>query len=101
MSFMRHFPFRELGYVIGFLLLMATLYIGSYYATVQRYVYDAPAIFELPDGSLAVGWFATPKYCIGEESALFFRPMHQFDRLVRPGFWESIGEPPVGALRGP
>jgi hypothetical protein len=34
---MRHFPLRELGYAIGFVVLLAGLYVGSYYAMVEKF----------------------------------------------------------------
>jgi hypothetical protein len=32
---MKHFPVKETGFAVAFLILLACLYVGSYYATVQ------------------------------------------------------------------
>ena len=76
---MRHFPLRELGYVLGYVLgsvlFLAALYVGSYYAMVEK--------FEC----LGVG-FTCPTYPSGPEWAEgFYSPMHAIDLKLRPGYW--------------
>jgi hypothetical protein len=33
---LRHFPLRELGYAIGFIVVLAALYVDAYYATMEK-----------------------------------------------------------------
>ena len=35
---MRHFPLRECGYAVGFVVVLTASYVGAYYATVERVV---------------------------------------------------------------
>lgn len=73
---MRHFPLRELGYAIGFVLLLVAIYVGSYYAMVVR-----------------VDWRMNTTCWVeyrfgGEWADRFFSPMHDLDRRFRPEWWE-------------
>jgi hypothetical protein len=69
---MRHFPLRELGYAIGFLVLLAVLYVGSYCAMVERRPYQ-----------LGIDSVRYPDAFLEE----VFSPIHQIDRVIRPEFW--------------
>ena len=76
---MRHFPIRELGYAIGFVVLLAVLYVGSYYAMVERI-----------EGQLYAQPIAFPVYRFGQNySESLFRSMHCLDRKLRPEFWHA------------
>jgi hypothetical protein len=78
-------PWKELGYAVGLLVLLAALYVGAYYGMVKRQP-RALAPDRDEDGFLTV----SPKYPIAQEPfAVFFRPMHVFDRRVRKGFWRA------------
>jgi hypothetical protein len=83
---MRHFPLRECGYALGVVVLVAAIYVGSYYAMLDhRFVCMA-----IP-GSEAI-----PIYRFWHESSdRFFGPAHELDRMIRPGYWkaeESTGD---------
>jgi hypothetical protein len=72
---MRHFPLREIGYAIGFVVLMAALYVGAYYGMVTKEQFGRGRNFVVD-------------YRIGGEWAeSFFAPMHQIDREIRPATW--------------
>jgi hypothetical protein len=77
---MGHFPLRELGYAIGFVVLVAAIYVGAYYAMVERsglrYIRTANQ----------VPWFL-PSYPMIESTYSFFAPMHEIDLRFRPDYW--------------
>jgi hypothetical protein len=78
---MRHFPVCELGYAIGFVVLLAALYFGAYYAMVGRVRIVSDDLKSVPLG-------AFPEYAhFPEASTYFFGLAHEFDRLIRPDFW--------------
>jgi hypothetical protein len=78
---MRHFPLRELGYAIGSIMLLAALYVGSYYAMVERAVRGHMRIHA------CIGDIS-PKYRFAQEAAEeVFRPLHNMDREIRPSYW--------------
>jgi hypothetical protein len=84
---MRHFPLRELGYAIGFIVLLAAIYVGSYYAMVIPSDLD-PAKLPLR-GSISATFYASPVYRFGgNTSAQFFGLANKLDRKLRPGQWE-------------
>ena len=71
---MRHFPLRELGYAIGFIVLLAALYVGSYYAMARRVTDEGCWV----------------RYAFLDDWALsLFSPIHTVDRQIRPEFWED------------
>jgi hypothetical protein len=75
---MRHFHLCELGYAVGFIVLLAALYIGAYYAMVQK-----DDVFPYPFKA------DVASYHFGDEWAeSFFAPAHAIDRRLRPEFWE-------------
>jgi hypothetical protein len=87
---MRHFPFRELGYAIGFLVFLAALYVGAYCAMVEKVELFAPTD---PGGGMAmprrVIW-ATPRYRIDDAwGRRIYAPIHAADRQLRPHFWNA------------
>ena len=79
---MRHFPLRECGYTIGFLVLLAAPYIGTYFALVIR----LPNV--LYPGTMRPGMYLRA-YRVDEEwVAVFFEPIHSADReCLRPSYW--------------
>jgi hypothetical protein len=79
---MRHFPLRETGYAIGFVVLLAALYVGAYFAMVDR-----QAIPLRMTGGIIL--YSFPTYRFGDESAAwFFAPMYAIDRRIRSDFWK-------------
>ena len=77
---MHHFPLRECGYAVGFIVLLAGLYVGAYYAMVER-------VSLKPFSSSPC--FASYRMS-GVWAMQFFNPMHEIDRLLfRPDFWEG------------
>jgi hypothetical protein len=95
---MRHFPLRELGYAIGFVVLLATLYVGTYYAMAQRGVepeIDWAASQKKPGlGVVTTGkMLASVSYSFENEWVdVIFGPMHQMDRRLRPEYWQVDDE---------
>ena len=79
---MRYFPLREMGYSIAFMVVLAAIYAGAYYATVDR----VPAI---SFGNETEGFrWVVPSYSI-PKMADFFDPMHEVDRRLRPAYWSD------------
>jgi hypothetical protein len=76
---MRHVPFRECGYAIGFVLLLAAIYVGSYYAMVQKIEFHWGVPFTVDVVSYRFGG-------VGADS--FFGPAHALDQQLRPEFWK-------------
>jgi hypothetical protein len=73
---------REIGYTMAILAILFGLYVGSYYALVNR------------DGAFSNGMWgeleirSVPRYRIGGEAlSRFFFPIHQIDRKCRTDFW--------------
>jgi hypothetical protein len=85
---MRHFPLRELGYAFGFLLLLAALYVGAYYAMVVRdgSVYAVRAVHST--GEITPFASVFPKYRWSDESAVaFFSLAFEVDQRIRSDYW--------------
>jgi hypothetical protein len=74
---MRHLPLRELGYAIGFVVVLAALYVGAYYAMVRRAPRFGEAVEVVAIYSFSADW-----------PTAFFLPIHQIDRRLRPDYWE-------------
>jgi hypothetical protein len=96
---MRHFPWRELGYAVGFLTLLAVLYVGSYYATVERQpigvkwwpeTSENPRTTYLLDYRLGGG---------GGWAHDLFGPMHRLDKMIRPDYWDGNITVPLVPIR--
>jgi hypothetical protein len=72
-------PWKELGYAIGFVVLLAAIYVGAYYATVE------PATLWLgpyPNQDK----MAIPTYHLPNCES-FFSPAHEMDKRLRPDVW--------------
>ena len=77
---MRHFPLRELGYAIGFVVLLAAMYVGAYFAMAEP--------ISLPFTSGVGPWTKLANYRFGgEASAAFFAPLEAADRKLFPDRW--------------
>jgi hypothetical protein len=84
---MRHFPLRELGFAIGFTVLLAAIYVGSYYAMVERteHIQGFMIGIGIPDPPTV-----RLKYRYGGEwSTAFYYPAHDIDRRLRPDLWRG------------
>ena len=67
-------------------MLLAALYVGSYYAMVQK----KEVHFFLPSVKMVVS------YRFGDESSeWFFAPAHALDQRLRPGAWEPEIPPQI------
>ena len=85
---MRHLHFRELGYTLGVIILLLSLYAGAYYATVTAYDFEAMISSTYPPPKS----HPVPFYSFGGEwSRPFFAPMHEIDQMIRPKLWASVG----------
>jgi hypothetical protein len=80
---MRNFPFRKCIYVVA---ILAAIYVGSYYAMVERWEID-------PSAAIAQAFLGDAttftQYRLRQEWVYsFYAPMHAIDRkLLRRGFW--------------
>jgi hypothetical protein len=78
---MKHVPWREICWAIGFLTLSIGIYIGAYFALVDP---RPTGVF------MGVGpWRLDSHYRFGTEvNKVFFAPLEAVDRKMRPGRWE-------------
>jgi hypothetical protein len=81
---MRHFPWRECSYALGFLVLLATLYVGAYYAMVERMIgfggiTSRGTRVSTRERTIFVGYRIESVPLDG-----IFAPMHALDRRLRP-----------------
>ena len=83
---MRHFPLRELGYAIGVIVVSAALYVGAYYAMVQR----GPVLWLNTLDLWDIETKADYRFA-QETSEVVFGPINDLDRVVRPGYWSPFG----------
>ena len=80
---MRNFPFLKCIYVVVFL---AAIYIGSYYAMVEKWEIRSP-IAQVAQ-AFAGDEATLPEYRLRQEWVYsLYAPMHAIDRKLRPGFW--------------
>jgi hypothetical protein len=82
---LRHLPLRELGYAVGFLVLLAALYVGAYFATVERSLFGAGINADWPDQP----WLPWYPRIESEWTHPFFAPMHVVDLKLRPDYWDG------------
>ena len=85
---LKHLPWRETVWAIGFVALLALLYAGSYYAMVIPCM--IPTITSLDElvSAEPIGYCDHVDYAFGGETAKsLFAPMNQLDRSLRPGVW--------------
>jgi hypothetical protein len=79
---MKHFPKKELGSAIGFLVLLAGLRVGSYYAMINRDISYSVV------GGVVANRTVRPTYEFGGDVAVaIFSPWQTVDRWIRPGYW--------------
>jgi hypothetical protein len=94
----RFFPWRECGWAVVFLLLLAGLYVGSYYVILDEWESErcrlSAILSRTVGGQLPLHPSPLPEPRLearyrfgGDWVALFFAPMHGLDRIVRPGYW--------------
>lgn len=79
-------PWKELGYAAGFVVVLAALYVGAYYAMVKR---DLEEIAVNGAGGRLQA-FVVPRYPAVGLDALF-SPIHQIDKRIRLEFWSLEG----------
>jgi hypothetical protein len=79
---MRDFSFRKCIYVV---VILAAIYVGSYYAMVERWEFSPSAVV----ARAFAGDEATfPEYRLRQKWVYsFYAPMHSIDRKLLPGFW--------------
>jgi hypothetical protein len=93
---MRHFPLRELGYALGFVVVLTALYFGAYHALVER---DGFVFMDGATGRKISGAYVFAKYRFVSTPAFpgeppdvatrFFTFAHAFDLQVRPTYWDE------------
>lgn len=82
---MKHVPIREIGYALAFLVLLAAVYVGGYYALVIR-----EDDWQIEFGELPRVVIMPPQavYRLGGDSSKdFFSLLHEIDRRLRPSYW--------------
>jgi len=88
---MKHFPLREIGCAVGFILLLGIFYVGGYYALVITHpeLLD-PGLLRLKRGTFGPSTYRiAPEYRFGSDNSVrFFAPMHDLDKWLRPSLWE-------------
>jgi hypothetical protein len=89
---MRHFPLRECGYAVGFVVVLAALYVGSYFALVDRKSNRTMLIADLIDLDVDDLRQLEPRYPAVWLQG-FFGPIHKIDRKLRPDFWSDMRVP--------
>jgi hypothetical protein len=72
---------RVLAYAFGFIVLLAALYVGAYYALVEK---RGEPFFP---GTMRPGEFSAFYRINADWPQDVFRPIHELDRLLRPGYW--------------
>lgn len=83
---MKHFPWRECGWAVLFLLVLAGLYFGAYFAMMRPIV----SVSHSERGvSGRVPFYNRPwmPHTMAEWASTIFAPMHAIDRALRPDFW--------------
>lgn len=86
---MKHLPWRECGWALLFLLALAGLYMGAYYATIT----PRPRLVSKRYGIGVIGGktfpVCVPGYHFLPEAWVspVFAPMHNLDRQLRPETW--------------
>jgi hypothetical protein len=85
---MRHFPLRELGYAIGFIVVLTALYVGAYYAMVEKWI-ESDIVLDGhgldPERKVVVNYRFG-----GDWAGSLFSPMHALDQKLRPEWWEAF-----------
>jgi hypothetical protein len=77
-------PLREFGCAIGFVVLLASLYVGAYCAMAEMRVEKTWLPAHEP-GLILVDEKRTVRYRLfGGWAAAFFEPMHEVDKNLRP-----------------
>jgi hypothetical protein len=110
---MRHLPLRELGYAIAFLILLIALYVGSYYAVVDRRPDEVvteeefPVPFSAPGGIPVMTTRTVTHRTLNSENMIavyplevmttIYSPLHDLDRRIRPEHWSP--PPPPASLK--
>jgi hypothetical protein len=78
---MKHSPLRECGYALGVVVLLVGLYVGSYYAMVEKWELRV-------GGEKHGGTITVVLYSFGDERAVwFFGLAHKVDAWLRPDMW--------------
>jgi hypothetical protein len=82
---MRHFPLRECGFLVGFIVVLAVLYVSAYFALVgQKVAFNRNLIVEVLTGKDFRD--VEPAYPADWLEPVF-DPIHSIDRRLRPDFW--------------
>jgi hypothetical protein len=85
---MRHFPIRECGYALRFVVLLAVLYVGAYYAMIDLHLHAYEMKTDVLIGGSLTPAQIQPIYRIrGDWIAGFFESWHEIDRRLRPAYW--------------
>lgn len=87
---MRHTRWRQLRYAFGAVVLLAAIYVGSYYAMVERWEIEPAGVVAeaFVAEAFAVDGAVFPEYRLRQDWLYnFYAPIHAVDRKLRPDFW--------------
>jgi hypothetical protein len=80
-------PLRECGYALAVVVVAAAIYVGAYFAMMERVVHND---WGNPKSEIT-GWtmpYTAPRYRFGGSwSEWIFSPLYDLDRKARPEFW--------------
>jgi hypothetical protein len=88
---MNHLPLRECGYALTFIVVLLGLYLGAYFAMVERVDFGELIASSRPYLGPARP-FAFYRFG-GDWSQSFFYPAHALDRRIRAELWEGERDP--------
>jgi len=96
----KHFPWRETGWAMGFVALFAALYVGSYYALVEKSDLSEQMWTWEKDGEEWLKLRNRPQYLGGYDVAeRFYSPVFELDSILRPGHWYHDFPPGYPTIR--
>jgi hypothetical protein len=103
---MRHLPLKELVWAAAFLVLLMAVYVGSYYAVVDRRPDDVFSEVEVPvpfSGPGGVAVMTTKKMVVHDVDPehmkaayplkmmeTIYTPIHSVDRHLRRDYWSPL-----------
>jgi hypothetical protein len=86
---LRHLPLREAAYAVGFVAVLAAVYVGAYAANVEH----GRIRLEYLDEDDPATWRVLASYRVGGDwAATAFRPIHYLDAIVRQRTWSAYHE---------
>ena len=82
----KHFPFGNLGYAFASVTIFTLIYLGAYYASIERVTVRPGGTFNWGGIHIAGHRFG------GDVSKTIFRPAHEPDRRYRRFYWNHLAD---------